>query len=188
MANKTKLPTSFTEGILPDYIYEISEKDIRSSILINGDKSSDLTWDKEHRKKLFDGFMVLANELKSCGFDHIFLDGSFVEEKGHPNDIDAYFDLGLRLGIEGSVKVHQRLTQLKQQSKMQIWDWTNRVLLPGFKKPQLKMWVLHKVEIFPHYGLPSGIKDDNGNDLQFPAAFRQSRSSTMSKGIVKLKF
>jgi hypothetical protein len=47
------------------------------------------------------------------------------------------------------------------------------------------MWHQYRVELFPHYGQLSGITDARGHPLEFPAAFRQSRSG-QEKGIIKL--
>lgn len=42
-------------------------------------------------------------------------------------------------------------------------------------------------ELYPHFsGLGSGIRDKFGNELEFPAAFRQCRRDSQPKGIVKL--
>ena len=54
-------------------------------------------------------------------------------------------------------------------------------------KAQLPMWHQYRVELFSHVlGLPSGIRDPFGNDLEFPAAFRVSRQFT-PKGIIVLE-
>jgi hypothetical protein len=47
------------------------------------------------------------------------------------------------------------------------------------------MWIEYRVELYPHFGQAAGILDRFGNELQFPAAFRLSRSGR-PKGIVKL--
>jgi len=44
----------------------------------------------------------------------------------------------------------------------------------------------YRVELYPHFGQLAGISDEFGNDLQFPAAFRKSRTEHRQKGIVKL--
>jgi hypothetical protein len=48
------------------------------------------------------------------------------------------------------------------------------------------MWHFYRVELYPHFGQLTGISDEFGNDLQFPAAFRKSRTEHRQKGIVKL--
>jgi hypothetical protein len=43
------------------------------------------------------------------------------------------------------------------------------------------------VELYPHYPrLLSGIRDQFGNNLPFPSAFRLSRREYKPKGIVKI--
>ena len=49
------------------------------------------------------------------------------------------------------------------------------------------MWHQYRVELYPHVpGMPSGIRDRHGNELEFPSAFRQSRRDGEQRGIVKL--
>jgi hypothetical protein len=51
------------------------------------------------------------------------------------------------------------------------------------------MWHTYRVELYPHVpGIGSGIRDRHGHELEFPAAFRQSRRDGKPKGIVKIKF
>jgi hypothetical protein len=45
-----------------------------------------------HRKRLFSGFCRAAGNLQSAGCKTVYLDGSFVTEKHHPNDFDATWD------------------------------------------------------------------------------------------------
>jgi hypothetical protein len=48
------------------------------------------------------------------------------------------------------------------------------------------MWHAYRVEMYPHYGQISGIRDDHGNEMEFPSAFRRSRRDGQPKGIIKL--
>ena len=48
------------------------------------------------------------------------------------------------------------------------------------------MWHEYRVELYPHYRQFCGIRDEHGNELEFPAAFRLSRRENRPKGIVKL--
>ena len=67
--------------------------------------------------------------------------------------------------------------------------FTKEGLLPpgDYPKKQLPMWHHYRVELYPHCGLPSGIKDAYGNDLEFPSAFRQSRRDGKPRGIIKIR-
>jgi len=49
----------------------------------------------------------------------------------------------------------------------------------------------YRVELYPHVpglGIGSGIRDKYGNELKFPAAFRQCRRNGKPRGIVKIKY
>jgi hypothetical protein len=48
------------------------------------------------------------------------------------------------------------------------------------------MWWIYRVELYPHLKQGTGIHDRYGNELQFPAAFRRSRSGLKEKGIIKV--
>lgn len=45
-----------------------------------------------HRRRLFRGFCAAVAELQAAGCQTIYLDGSFVTDKRHPNDFDACWD------------------------------------------------------------------------------------------------
>ena len=45
-----------------------------------------------HRKRLFNGFCKAVYDLQEAGCKTVYLDGSFVTEKHHPNDFDAAWD------------------------------------------------------------------------------------------------
>jgi hypothetical protein len=44
----------------------------------------------------------------------------------------------------------------------------------------------YRVELYPHYDQFTGITDEHGNPLTFPAAFRKRRRDDEPKGIVKV--
>ena len=57
----------------------------------------------------------------------------------------------------------------------------------GYPKEQLPMWLVYRIELYPHVaGFGSGIIDEHGNELELPAAFRRSRRDGQERGIVKL--
>lgn len=122
-------------------------------------------------------------QLWQIGLDHIFIDGSFVENKDHPNDIDGYFECDVRMFVSGELE-----RQLNALDPLKVWTWNAHYRRhdPDSAKAQLPMWHACRVELYPHYNQISGIKDRYGNDLQFPAAFRKSRSGDLPKGIVRI--
>jgi hypothetical protein len=113
----------------------------------------------------------------------IFIDGSFVEDKDHPNDIDGYFVGDLRRLATGDLQ-----RELNALDPFQIWTWDPATRRPyrGYAKRQLPMWHEYRVELHPHYGQPCDIRDKHGHELEFPSAFRQSRRDGKPKGIVKI--
>lgn len=58
--------------------------------------------------------------------------------------------------------------------------------VPAYPKRQLPMWHVYRVELYPHVGQLTGIRDKFGHELEFPSAFRQSRGTGLPKGIVKI--
>ena len=99
--------------------------------------------------------------------------------------IDGYFVCDV---VEiASGRLVRALNRLDPQ-KVWTWDPALRRPYPGYPKKQLPMWHVYRVELYPHFpGLSSGIRDKFGNELEFPAAFRQCRRDSTPKGIVKLK-
>jgi len=116
------------------------------------------------------------------GITEVFADGSFAEDKDHPNDIDGYFECsrdGLRTG--------ELARQLNRLDPFKIWTWDPASRRPyrGYPKKQLPMWHRYRVELYPHVprlGFGTGIFDRLGHELEFPSAFRQSRRDGKPRG------
>jgi hypothetical protein len=180
-----KLPTTFSGlGLLPPGDYELTFPEIRRSMLVQGPADAPKTWDKEWRGKLVDNLEILARQLWQVGIEKIFIDGSFVENKDHPNDIDGYFECDVVQMLTGKL---QRALNRLDANKVWVWDKESRRPHPDFEKLQLPMWHEYRVELFPHYHINfSGIVDKFGYELQFPSAFRQSRQEHRAKGIVRI--
>jgi hypothetical protein len=141
-------------------------------------------WDSHWRKRLVDNAAVLLGQLRQVGITDVFLDGSFVEAKPHPNDIDGYFECDPVDLARGDI---QRALNAIDPFKVWTWDPRSRRPAAGSTKRQLPMWHHYRVELYPHFpGLLSGICDQFGHELQFPAAFRQQRGTGLQKGIVKI--
>lgn len=179
------LPHFTPDGVLPSGDYPMSIGELRQSELVLGfgDPKDHPTWDAAWREKLVDNLAILAEQLKQVGIPEIFIDGSFLENKDHPNDIDGYFPCDLTYFASG--KLHQELNLLDPY-KIWTWDPNSRKSCRGFAKKQLPMWHQYRVELYPHYGQSSGIADDKGMFMLFPEAFRRSRRDGKAKGIVKL--
>lgn len=177
------LPQFTQDGLLPPGDYPMTLDHLRASFLVTGEGVGSLTWATAWRKALVDNLGVLAGQLWSVGIVTIVVNGSFVEDKDHPNDIDGYFECTVLELATG------RLAQsLNALDRHHVWTWDpgQRTYDPRSGKAQLPMWYQYRVELYPHVGQPAGIVDRYGNQLQFPAAFRVRRSTYQPKGVVTL--
>ncbi len=138
-------------------------------------------WDTAWRARLVESLAILAADLEMVGVSEIFVNGSFVEAKDHPLDIDGYFVCDRVRFLSGRLE-----RELNQVAAKPCWTWesADRRPVPGLGW-KLPMWIEYRVELFPHFGQGTGIVDRFGNELTFPAAFRLSRTG-QPKGIVKL--
>jgi hypothetical protein len=178
------LPRFTDDGLLPAGDYFLTLDELRASTLVTGEDVGSPTWDAAWRAYLVDGLETLVGQLWQVGIDRIFVDGSFVEEKDHPNDIDGYFECSVRYLASGQL---QRDLNALDPYKIWTWDPASRRFDANSAKHQLPMWHQYRVELYPHFpGLMSGIRDQFGNELQFPWAFRLSRRAYRPKGIVQI--
>lgn len=184
------IPPFDADGLLPAADYEVSFDDLRKSVLVHGPDGmrASPTWDAPWREQLVNNLEILTGQLWRLGIRDVFADGSFAEEKDHPNDIDGYFVCGLDQLATGELT---RELNLLDPYKIWTWDPASRQPHRGYPKKQLPMWHRYRVELYPHVpglGFGSGIRDPQGHELEFPSAFRQSRRDGKPRGIIKLKF
>lgn len=166
-------------GLLEPKDFKLTISELKNSILVQGNNIE--FWDTNWRMQLVDNLEIMANQLWEVGIEKIFIDGSFVEEKAHPNDIDGYFECDVTL-LEDIV----RNLNLIDSDKIWTWDHRSRIPYKQYHKLQLPMWHKYRVELFPHFGQSSGIVDEFGNEQQFPATFRKTRDTFEPKGIVEI--
>ncbi|HET7461888.1 MAG TPA: hypothetical protein VFJ82_11600 [Longimicrobium sp.] len=179
------LPVDFDErGLLPPGEYEVSFEELRKSLLVRGPRTPVPHWNEEWRWYLTQQAETLVDQLWAVGIRDVYLDGSFVEDKPKPNDIDGYFVCDVGPLADGSLT---RALNLLDPRKVWTWDPRSRKPYHGYTKRQLPMWHAYRVELYPHWGQSSGICDQFGNELQFPSAFRQRRGTCEPKGIVKIR-
>ena len=178
----TTLPPFDLEGVLPKGDYPMTLSELRHSHLVRGLNPAS-TWDADWRERLVDHLEFIVNQLWAGGITEIFIDGSFVENKDHPHDIDGYFECGKRDFLTGNLE--RRLNSLSPD-KLWTWDPALRRFSGSTGKSQLPMWHLHRVDMYPHYGQICGVRDAYGQDMLFPSLFRTMRYRNRQKGIVKL--
>jgi hypothetical protein len=183
------IPDFQKDGLLPPGDYEVSFAELRGSVLVAGpgDPKRYPNWDAPWREVLVSNLEILARQLWRVGITEIFADGSFAEDKDHPNDIDGYFVCDLHRLSSGELT---RDLNLIDPDKVWTWDPASRRPYRGYPKKQLPMWHRYRVELYPHIpglGLSSGIRDKHGHELEFPSAFPQSRRDGTPRGIVKIR-
>jgi len=184
------IPAFEPDGLLPPADYEVSFDELRRSVLLLGPDypKENTSWDVAWRRELVSNLETLARQLWQVGVHEIFADGSFAEDKDHPNDIDGYFVCELIQLKTGELARHLNLLD---PFKIWTWDPASRKPYRGYAKKQLPMWHRYRVELYPHVpglGSGSGIRDKYGHELEFPSAFRQSRRDGKPRGIVKIKY
>jgi len=105
-------------GLLPPADYPLTFTELRESVLVVGPGADvDPHWDSAWRSDLVDQAEVLLRQLWDVGITEIFLDGSFVEQKAHPNDIDGYFVCDVHQLASGELQ-----RELNRRDPHKIWD------------------------------------------------------------------
>jgi hypothetical protein len=178
------IPSFEPDGLLPPGDYEISFDELRQSVLVLGSSGpkGQASWDTQWRNQLVSNLEILTRQLWQAGIREIFADGSFAEDKDHPNDVDGYFVCNL---IQLKTGELTRRLNLLDPFKVWTWDPASRKTYRGYPKKQLPMWHRYRVELYPHVpglGIGSGIRDRHGHELEFPSAFRQSRRDGKPEG------
>lgn len=178
-----ELPPFNEQGVLPPGDYELSLNALEGSYLVTGGWREE--WDAPWRRQLVRNLRTLVGQLRSVGITEIYADGSFVEDKPHPSDIDGYFVVAdSDLYLSGEL---ERLLNERDPFRAWTWDPDSRRYDPSTGKRQLPMWHEYHVELYPHWaGAACGIRDRHGNELEFPAAFRLSRRNWEPRGIIRI--
>lgn len=176
------MPTDFTDaGLLPPGDYHLTLNQLRASLLVVGPSRPRRRWDRDGRLWLVENLAIMAGQLWQVGIRDIYIDGSFVEDKASPNDIDGYFECTVSQFLHSSFK--QDLARLDD-----IWTWDDarRTKARNATKPQLPMWHKYRVELYPELGGPANIPGPGGANLPINSGFRQQRWTFTEKGIVHL--
>lgn len=179
------LPLFTAEGSLPPGTYTLTLTELRGSVLVlgPGDPRDHPMWDAAWRLRLVENLEVLTKQLWTVGIEEVFIDGSFVEDKDRPNDIDGYFVCDPMRFLTGELE-----RELNRLDPEKCWTWNHKTRKPyrGYPKLQLPMWHAYRVELYPHYAGMFANRDEHGHEIEFPAFFRKCRSNSNEKGIVRV--
>lgn len=181
-----RIPDFTADGLLPAGDWEVSLAELRESMLVVGpeEPARQLLWDTLWRRRLVDNLEILVGQLWQVGVTEIFVDGSFAEDKDHPNDIDGYFVCDYLALASGEL---ERRLNLLDEHKVWTWAQASRRRYRGYAKKQLPMWHAYRVELYAH---PAGLEhpvDEFGFEYEFPSAFRRSRRDGRRRGILKIR-
>jgi hypothetical protein len=160
------LPPFTDDGLLPPGDYVLTIEDLLTSSLVAGPAGAK-SWNTKWRQKLVENLAVMVGHLITVGITEVYVDGSFVEEKDVPNDIDGYFACDANRWANGDLA-----RDLRRLDSIWSWDAVQRKSFRKYPKDQLPMWHKHRVELFPNYGQFCGLFDGQGNKLTFSQAFR----------------
>ena len=180
------IPDFDQRGLLPPGEYSVTFEELRQSVLVSGPSAPNIPgWDVTWREHLTHQAEILVRQLWQVGVAEVFLNGSFVEDKLHPNDIDGYFLCDFHEFV--SRRLERRLNALDPHG-VWTWDPASRQPYLSYTKKQLPMWHVYRVELYPHYGSGpgTGIISPAGYERLFPVAFRHNRTTDEEKGIVKV--
>lgn len=180
------IPQAFgpTGVLLTDVTATLDE--IRESMLVTGAGLRASEWHVQQRLELVNNLQIVVEKFKQAGgVAEIYVDGSFVEEKDSPSDIDGYFILtDDRDWISGAF---QKRIALLDEPGVWSWDKNDRRRCQSFvEKPPF--WCRYRVELYPDLGLPSDIMGPDGRFLPYSEAFRQRTDTMEPKGIIRLQF
>jgi hypothetical protein len=188
MKRVAEIPPFTEDGVLPAGDWEASFEELRASILVKGPGYGYPNWYASWRAELVDRLEILVRQLWEVGIEEVFIDGSFAEDKDHPNDIDGYFECDAERLVSGELQ-----DELNQLDPHRTWSWDPAERRPyrGYPKQQLPMSHQYRIELYPHTPGLIAAHDHRGHALEFPSWFRLSRrplaSGAEEKGIVKLR-
>lgn len=142
------IPGFDNDGLLPQGDYSVTIPQLRESLLVHGPRGLEAkpTWDAGWRAQLVDNLEILVRQSWQVGISDVFADGSFAEDKDHPNDIDGYFVCDLDYLASGRL---QRDLNLLDPHKVWTWEPSSRQPYRGYPKKQLPMWHAYRVELYP---------------------------------------
>src|SRR5690349_21143163 len=110
-----KLPPFTDDGLLPAGDFVLTLDELFRSSLVTGWPDAD-AWDTAWRRRLVENLSIMADHLWRVGVREIFIDGSFVEDKPHPNDIDGYF-------VCDAAALYSGALEASLQELDSIWTW-----------------------------------------------------------------
>lgn len=135
-------------------------------------------WDIIWRKQLLAIFEYYCTQLWTVGITEIYIDGSFVSDKLHPKDLDAYFVCK---------KEHWEKYAEPRLRELDSKFWNFESINKGTGIVKYPMWFDYSIEMYPVYEefLEENVIDQDLKDPK-PNWFRKIKYSDIDKGIIKI--
>lgn len=168
------IPDFTSDGVLPEGDHPATLEDLRAFVRGHDWSADGLAW----RLQLLGNLEIVVNQLYAVGLEDIWIDGSFVEAKDTPGDIDAYVDVP-----RGEHQAKREALNIVSGSTL----WTTKPFItPGLSQPKMPLWHEYQVEMFIVdvsfcLSVPEPLRD-----RLVPVLFRSTKLNA-PKGIVKLK-
>lgn len=131
------LPPFTPEGLLPPGDDQLTLSELRESFLVTGHGVQSEHWDAAWRGHLVDNLEILIGQLRRISVGRIFIDGSFVEDKDHPHDVDGYFECDVR--YFASRQLEHDLNALDPDH---VWTWDPRARRPDPNSTKAQLPIL----------------------------------------------
>ena len=136
-----RLPAFIEDGVLPPGDFELSISELKKSMLVRGpeNRPENHHWDNPWKMKLIENLEIMVRQLNQVGISEIFVDGSFVEDKDHPSDMDGYFVCDHRHLVSGDLE-----KELNFLDPHKAWTWDPELLISSVMN-----WIFLRHSEFP---------------------------------------
>lgn len=176
MALGNVLPPFTADGVLPPGDHPLTLDELKGSMLVVGPSPAIPTWDNQRRLRQVKNLAQLVEQLRDVGIVEIYIDGSFVQNKPSPGDIDGYYVVDpLVYPRDQHTKLEQINPLLTDVAKKATWEYVKE---KGESRP--RMWRVYQVELFRVVRSPLMMRPG-----QLPHFFRYTRDG-IPKGIIRL--
>ncbi|BBB91089.1 MAG TPA: hypothetical protein PKA28_11015 [Methylomusa anaerophila] len=114
-----------SDGLLPPGDYPMTLDVLKQSLLVVGPPDTP-NWNRRWRHLLVCNLEILCKQLFHVQdlypgkISNIYIDGSFVEDKENPNDIDGYFECDYKF-----FATRQLQDELNRLDPHKTWTWNN---------------------------------------------------------------
>jgi len=166
----TVLPDFTEDGLLPPGDYVLTLEELKRSMLVQGPLGK-----RRPQAGMLAGagtwwrtWASWCNNFWRWESRRFLPTGRSRRTRQFPTTLTGIFVCDERRYLSGAL---QRDLNLIDPYRIWTWDWESRRSFRGYQKAQLPMWHRYRVELYPHYGQSSGIRDEFGHPWNFLQRF-----------------